>query len=111
MERAPGDEVPERARPDEDQSLVLTAFLKNARSLNDDRLEELLHELSDIQWDFVVLTETWRQERQEYSILSTGDLFAGADTHHVEYHQPVWSCPSCSDLSDMVIRFRIPRHR
>ena len=46
--------------------------------LLDVRLEMLLNELHDIQWDVIVITETWREEISEYFVLPCGHHFYGS---------------------------------
>ena len=51
----------------------------NAQSLMSDvRLDLLLTELSDISWDVVVITETWREATREYFVLACGHSFYGS---------------------------------
>jgi hypothetical protein len=41
----------------------LVIILKNARSLSsDERLAELLEELSEVQWGVVLINESWREQ-------------------------------------------------
>ena len=57
----------------------LYVFTKNARSLKaDDRIEELIRELAGVQWDVVLICETWRVEQSELWETRQGHLFVGA---------------------------------
>eukprot|EP00973_Karenia_brevis_P092905 12414597-Karenia_brevis.AAC.1 len=54
-------------------------ILINARSFtNDDRLEELLLELTDVHWDAVVVNETWREAREEFAEVHDGHVWFGS---------------------------------
>ena len=46
--------------------------------LADERLDLLMVELLDLQWDVLVFTETWREEMSEYFVLDTGHHFYGS---------------------------------
>ena len=63
---------------------------KNTRSLNSsERLEEMFGELHKIDWDAVLISETWRLKQR-----GMGDT---ARSHHGrvgEVHQQTWSCDS-----------------
>ena len=53
--------------------------MKNARSLTSDaRLEEVLEELGEAQWDVVFFKETWRLEAEEDFLLESGHRFFGS---------------------------------
>jgi exonuclease III len=59
----------------------LRIFAKNVMSLGDDRLDELVLEVADFQWDIILLTETWRKMEEEVFELSSEQgrhLFIGA---------------------------------
>ena len=57
----------------------LHIIFKNVRSLkSDDRLAELLYEVSDTHWDILMINETWREEAQEYFKTAGGHIFAGS---------------------------------
>ena len=54
-------------------------ILKNTRSLtSDERILELQSELEGVHWDAVLVNETWRDEREEYMTLSSGDVWCGS---------------------------------
>ena len=56
-----------------------TIILKNARSLSsDERLAELLGELSTLGWDAVLINESWRAQREEYDTLEQGHVWLGS---------------------------------
>ena len=62
-----------------DKSITLQIFGKNVQSLqNQTREDELLEELKDLEWDFVVLSETWRPDRQERWFTKEGHMFCGS---------------------------------
>ena len=43
-------------------------FVKNARSVQTEtRFKEMLYELEGMPWDVVLLSETWRREREKKS--------------------------------------------
>lgn len=56
-------------------------FTKNCRGLKtDDRIEEILCELrvSDVDWDAIMLTETWREEVRELWHTAEGHVYFGS---------------------------------
>ena len=59
--------------------LGLRFILKNVGSLfASDRLDTLTAELDMCTWDVVLLTETWRSEREDIFTLPSGHLFVGS---------------------------------
>ena len=62
-----------------DEQIISKLATKNVFSVQtEDRLEELMGELSLTDWDVVALTETWREMREEIFELPGGHLFFGA---------------------------------
>ena len=54
-------------------------ILKNARSLtSDERLVELIAELSGMRWDAVLINETWREKAEEFDILEDDHMWFGS---------------------------------
>ena len=54
-------------------------YSKNVRSVsNDDRLVELLWELTFLEWDIIVVNESWRLQRQENFDVEGGHRWLGA---------------------------------
>ena len=63
---------------DEDFQLVLV-YPKNAQSLQTEiRLDELCLELETLQWDVLILSGMWPEEKEEHFILGKGHHFFGA---------------------------------
>ena len=63
----------------DDEEKRLRILTKNVFSLqNDERLEELMTELREIDWDIVVITETWRDAKEENVVLADGHRFLGS---------------------------------
>ena len=61
------------------ETLRLTILGKSVQSLQTDlREEELLAELRCIQWDVLLLSETWRERKQERWRTEDGHMFCGA---------------------------------
>ena len=54
-------------------------ILKNARSLStDERLEEVVADLGDTNWDAIMFNETWRACREEFDELASGHIWFGS---------------------------------
>ena len=75
--RKPASKTDEKPKPGE---LLFTALLKNVRSIQtEERFEEFTEELTKIEWDAVLVNETWRQEEEEEIVkLSSGDHWFGS---------------------------------
>ena len=57
----------------------IVVFSLNVRGLvNDDRIHELLVELRNTAWDFVLVSETWRGDKAEFFEMSDGHTFVGS---------------------------------
>ena len=56
--------------------VVITYNIHSAMS--EHRLELILAELHDIDWDIIVLVETWREEIEEKLVVSAGHTFYGS---------------------------------
>ena len=73
-----GDTVDTADTPDLSTG-YLNIFAKNARSLqSDERLEELLIEVDQVEWDVVLVSETWREEVEEYDTLESKHIWFGS---------------------------------
>eukprot|EP00973_Karenia_brevis_P083950 11648205-Karenia_brevis.AAC.1 len=46
--------------------------------ISDDRMEELERELEGNDWDAVLLNETWREQKEEFDELESGNLWMGS---------------------------------
>ena len=46
--------------------------------MTEDRLYELLAEVNQLQWDIIVITETWRECERESFVITGGHLFCGS---------------------------------
>ena len=58
---------------------ILRILAKNAQSIyNDIREIELLETLDDIEWDILLMSETWRKTKQEIWKTERGHLFLGS---------------------------------
>ena len=61
------------------QQNTIIILTKNARSLtNDTKLNELEAELEHFDWDFILITETWRTQTEELFTMTSGHLFCGS---------------------------------
>ena len=64
-----------RSRSEESQRTTFTVLQKNMRSMSsNERLDELIRELNRIDWDVILISETWRKKQR-----GLGDT---ARTHH-----------------------------
>lgn len=67
------------AELDDDGMLYLRLLAKNVQSIqNEDRENELFAEAELLQWDLMMLSETWRKTKEEVWRSSAGHLFLGA---------------------------------
>jgi exonuclease III len=58
---------------------VLNIFVKNVRSLqSEERLEELILEAEQVEWDAVLVNETWREQEAEYDTLESKHIWFGS---------------------------------
>ena len=63
-----------QSRSEESQRTTFTVLQKNMRSMNsNERLDELIRELYQVDWDVILISETWRQNK---------DLGDTARSHH-----------------------------
>ena len=70
------DNVAQQVRPPPTRMRIIT---KNVFSLQaEERLEELMTELRDTDWDIVMITETWREAKEEDFLFADGHRFLGA---------------------------------
>ena len=54
-----------RSRNEESKRTTFTVLQKNMRSMSaNDRLDELIKELYRVEWDVILISETWRQSKQ-----------------------------------------------
>ena len=54
-----------QSRNEESQRTTFTVLQKNMRSMNsNDRLDELIRELYQVDWDVILISETWRQNKE-----------------------------------------------
>ena len=68
----------ESGKKEEDRFFVFRAVSLNARSMrNDSRIRELETEAGNEGWDVILVQETWRNEREEDFIGSTGHRWIG----------------------------------
>ena len=66
-----------------------TIIHKNARGLcTDDHIQEMMRECEAMDWDVVLLNETWRTDPHEHWILSQGHVFLGAASTRIREASP-----------------------
>ena len=54
-----------QSRSEESQRTTFTVLQKNMRSMNsNERLDELIRELYQVDWDVILISETWRQNKE-----------------------------------------------
>ena len=75
---APGATQQKDSSPQTTAIRNLVLLTKNVNSAQTDkRFSDLCAELDACRWDIFTITETWRADREEITVLSSGHLFLG----------------------------------
>jgi hypothetical protein len=73
------DDRKDASRSQSEGCCLFTCILLNVRSLQtEERLEELMQEAQGVQWDVILVNESWRQEREGILKLKGGHKWLGS---------------------------------